>query len=191
MNDDSPMTTPGDIAPDGPAATGGPMFDVVAIAASAGGLRALIALLSSLPSEFAAAIVVVQHLDPRHRSMMASILARRTALHVKQADDGDRLTPGWVLIAPPEVFCRSVIWVPPVRAVQKVTTTPPARIAALAVPTPTAKSSILPPNSPLLTVGAPPLSGGWKAARDQPATTLNRDWCPAVTRVLSAPVALW
>ncbi|MFB3882649.1 MAG: chemotaxis protein CheB [Armatimonadota bacterium] len=79
----------------------GAAFDVVAIAASAGGLRALIEVLSHLPVEFPAAVVVVQHLDPRHRSLMAEILSRGTALHVKQAEEGDRLEPGTAYIAPP------------------------------------------------------------------------------------------
>ena len=52
-------------------------FDTVAIAASAGGLRALSEILAALPADFPAALVVVQHLDPRHRSLMADILARR------------------------------------------------------------------------------------------------------------------
>jgi two-component system chemotaxis response regulator CheB len=76
-------------------------FDIVALAASAGGLNALTQVLSHLPAEFPAAIVVVQHLDPRHRSLMASILSRRTPLQVKQAEEGDCLSPGTVYIAPP------------------------------------------------------------------------------------------
>jgi len=76
-------------------------FDVVAFAASAGGLRALSLVLGALPAEFPAAIVVVQHLDPRHRSLMADILSRRTALRVKQAEEGDRLQPATAYIAPP------------------------------------------------------------------------------------------
>ncbi len=76
-------------------------FDVVALAASAGGLMALSAVLSGLPANFSAAMVVVQHLDPRHRSLMAEILNRRTPLDVRQARDGDKLEPGVVLVAPP------------------------------------------------------------------------------------------
>jgi two-component system, chemotaxis family, protein-glutamate methylesterase/glutaminase len=76
-------------------------FDVVALAASAGGLTALSRVLSALPSDFPAAVVVVQHLDPRHRSLMADILSRRTALRVKQAEEGDVLTPAMAYIAPP------------------------------------------------------------------------------------------
>jgi two-component system chemotaxis response regulator CheB len=76
-------------------------FDVIALAASAGGLTALSRVLSALPSDFPAAVVVVQHLDPRHRSLMADILSRRTPLKVKQGEEGDALTPATVYIAPP------------------------------------------------------------------------------------------
>ncbi len=76
-------------------------FDVIAIAASAGGLPAIGEVLSRLPADFPAAIVVVQHLDPRHRSLMAEILSRTTKLKVKQVEEGDRLEPGTVFIAPP------------------------------------------------------------------------------------------
>ena len=76
-------------------------FDIVALAASAGGLNALTHVLQALPADFPAGIVVVQHLDPRHRSLMADILGRRTALKVKQAEQGDRVAAGTVMIAPP------------------------------------------------------------------------------------------
>jgi two-component system chemotaxis response regulator CheB len=76
-------------------------FDVVALAASAGGLTALSTILSALPTDFPAALLVVQHLDPRHRSLMAEILSRRTSLPVKQAEEGDRVSPGKVYVAPP------------------------------------------------------------------------------------------
>ena len=76
-------------------------FDVVALAASAGGLGALNLVFAELPGDFPAALVVVQHLDPRHRSLMAEILGRRTRLRVKQAAEGDELRPGTVFIAPP------------------------------------------------------------------------------------------
>ena len=80
----------------------GAAFDVVAVAASAGGLKALTAVLSPLPADLSAAIVIVQHLDRRHRSLMAEILDRCTALEVRQAEEGDVLCPGTVFIAPPD-----------------------------------------------------------------------------------------
>src|SRR5512143_1462059 len=76
-------------------------YDVVAIAASAGGLNALGVVLSGLPELFPAAVLIVQHLDPRHPSFMADILKRRTALQVKEAEEGERLKLGTVFIAPP------------------------------------------------------------------------------------------
>lgn len=76
-------------------------FDVVAVASSAGGLSALSAVLGALPGDFPAAVVIVQHLDPLHRSLIADILGRRTRLQVHQAHEGDHLAPGTVYIAPP------------------------------------------------------------------------------------------
>ena len=77
-------------------------YEIVALAASAGGLKALTDVLAALPQNFPAALVVVQHLDPRHRSLMAEILGKRTALTVRQALEGDALRAGLALIAPPD-----------------------------------------------------------------------------------------
>lgn len=76
-------------------------FDIVALAASAGGLGALREILANLPVDFPAALVVVQHLDPKHPSLLAVILDRRTSLHVQEATETDVLRPGTVFIAPP------------------------------------------------------------------------------------------
>jgi two-component system chemotaxis response regulator CheB len=76
-------------------------FPVIAIGASAGGLKALSEVLSSLGADFPAAITVVQHLYPHYRSQLSNILARRTALSVKEAEQDDQLIPGKVYIAPP------------------------------------------------------------------------------------------
>jgi two-component system, chemotaxis family, protein-glutamate methylesterase/glutaminase len=77
-------------------------LDVIGFAASAGGLRALSAVLAPLPADFPAPIVIVQHLDPRHPSMLAGILARATPLLVKEAQEGEGLRPGVVFLAPPD-----------------------------------------------------------------------------------------
>lgn len=74
---------------------------IVAVAASAGGLKALSGLLAELPGDFPAPIAVVQHLDPSHRSLMAEILNRRTDLWVKEAQEGENLLAGTVYVAPP------------------------------------------------------------------------------------------
>ena len=75
-------------------------FQIVAVAASAGGLNALTHVLAGLPADFAAPLVVVQHLDRRHRSLMAGILDKRTDLAVREAAQGDRLAAGTAFIAP-------------------------------------------------------------------------------------------
>ncbi|MBD2006250.1 MULTISPECIES: chemotaxis protein CheB [Cyanophyceae] len=75
-------------------------FPIVAIASSAGGLKALTELLSALPENFPAAIAIVQHLEPHRASQLSEILDDRITLAVKQAQEGDQLRPGGVYIAP-------------------------------------------------------------------------------------------
>ena len=79
-----------------------PQFDVAAIGASAGGVEALHVVLSGLPADFPAAVLVVQHMDPRHKSMLAGLLARRCLLPVKQAVNGESIRPGTIYIAQPD-----------------------------------------------------------------------------------------
>jgi two-component system chemotaxis response regulator CheB len=81
---------------------GGAGFELIAIAASAGGLSALSAVLAALPSDLPAALVIVQHLDRGHRSLLADILDRRSSLSVKEARSGDELHFGVAFVAPPD-----------------------------------------------------------------------------------------
>jgi two-component system chemotaxis response regulator CheB len=76
-------------------------FPVIAMAASVGGLKALSIILGGLPANFPAAIAIVMHLAPEHKSILAEILNGRTHLAVKQAHTGDVLSRGSVFIAPP------------------------------------------------------------------------------------------
>ncbi|PZV26940.1 MAG: chemotaxis protein CheB [Snowella sp.] len=76
-------------------------FDVVAIASSAGGVTALSELLAELPSSFPSTILVVQHLSPNYISHLAEILARKTQLPVKPAENGEQARPSTIYIAPP------------------------------------------------------------------------------------------
>ncbi len=77
-------------------------FDVVAVGASAGGLHALTTLLAPIEANFPSSILVVQHLDPHHKSLMGDLLGRQTKLRVKQAEHGEVILPGIVYIAPPD-----------------------------------------------------------------------------------------
>src|SRR5262245_14393447 len=80
-----------------------PQFDVVAIGASAGGVEALHAVVSALPVSFPAAVLIVQHMDPRHKSMLAGLLGRRCKLVVRQAVNGEVVQPATVHIAQPDM----------------------------------------------------------------------------------------
>jgi two-component system chemotaxis response regulator CheB len=93
---------PARLSPVPEAAPPGAAGPVVAIATSAGGLRALKVVLAGLPADFPAAVLVVQHLDREHHSYLADILGRHARLRVKQAEAGDPLGPGTVFIAPPD-----------------------------------------------------------------------------------------
>jgi two-component system chemotaxis response regulator CheB len=73
---------------------------VVGMAASAGGLAALTAVLGSIPHDFPLPILVVEHQLPRSQSLLPSILDRSTALTVKQAEDGEIPRAGTVYVAP-------------------------------------------------------------------------------------------
>ena len=67
--------------------------DVVAIGASAGGLRALRTLVSQLPADFPAAILVVVHIGTQP-SILPSLLAAWGVLPAVHAEDGGPPLPG-------------------------------------------------------------------------------------------------
>ncbi|HEY8182445.1 MAG TPA: chemotaxis protein CheB, partial [Thermoanaerobaculia bacterium] len=75
---------------------------VVAVGASAGGLDAFIELLSAIPAQTGLAFVLVQHLNPRHESMLADILTRAAAIPVQQVTDGMRIERDHVYVIPPD-----------------------------------------------------------------------------------------
>ncbi|AIY41431.1 Chemotaxis response regulator protein-glutamate methylesterase CheB [Collimonas arenae] len=72
---------------------------LIAIGASAGGPAALATLLSQLPADFPAALVVVQHVDAQFAAGMADWLGSQSKLPVRLALAGDSPTPGTVLLA--------------------------------------------------------------------------------------------
>ncbi len=73
---------------------------VVAIAASTGGPVALQALLGDLPGEFAAPVLVVQHISPGFVAGLAAWLNTVCDLHAKVAEAGKALQPRTVYLAP-------------------------------------------------------------------------------------------
>lgn len=83
-----------------------PRAEVIALAASAGGLAALAEILGALPAGFRVPILIVMHLDPRHRSLLAGLLARRAQFDVREAQEGERLEPGVAYVGPPDRHLR-------------------------------------------------------------------------------------
>ena len=78
-----------------------PATCVIAIATSAGGLKALSQILWLLPGDIAAAILIVQHLSPDHASHLAGLLNRQGRLHAVEARGGEILYESQVYTAPP------------------------------------------------------------------------------------------
>jgi len=76
-------------------------FPVIGIGASAGGLEAVSALISALPADTGMAFVFIQHLPPEHKSMIAEILSKRTAMPVQQVEDGMAIQPDHVYVIRP------------------------------------------------------------------------------------------
>jgi two-component system, chemotaxis family, CheB/CheR fusion protein len=76
---------------------------VAGIGASAGGLEVFKLLLADLPADTGLAIVFIQHLDPKHHSMLAEILARATAMPVREAADGMPVEANHVYVIPANV----------------------------------------------------------------------------------------
>src|SRR3954469_11976814 len=66
-------------------------FPIVGIGASAGGLEAFTELLQGLPADTGMAFLLVQHLDPKHKSLLSEILGRATAMPVREAGEGEKV----------------------------------------------------------------------------------------------------
>jgi two-component system CheB/CheR fusion protein len=76
---------------------------IVGIGASAGGLEAIAELLGGLSAGTGMAYIVVQHLDPRHESLLSEILAKKSAIPVSVALSDEIVQPDHVYVIPPDV----------------------------------------------------------------------------------------
>ncbi len=76
-------------------------FPIVGIGASAGGLEAFTRLLQHLPGDTGMGFVLVQHLDPAHASALTQLLARATAMPVREVSNNLRVRPNHVYVIPP------------------------------------------------------------------------------------------
>ena len=87
-------------------------FPIVGIGASAGGLKALEKFFDNMPPKENIAFVVVQHLDPKHESLMPGLLEKHTQMKVSTAKNGQKVEPNHIYVKPPGkdvvVNCRTL-----------------------------------------------------------------------------------
>ena len=78
-------------------------FPIVGIGASAGGLAAFEAFFSAIPDDIepGMAFVLVQHLDPNHKSILTDLIKRYTRMPVYEVEDGMFVQPNCVYVIPP------------------------------------------------------------------------------------------
>lgn len=74
--------------------------DIVVIGASAGGVEALMRLVSALPADFPAAVFVTLHVPPGAPSALPGILSRKGPLPAVNPRDGETIEPGHIYVAP-------------------------------------------------------------------------------------------
>ena len=89
---------------------------VVGIGASAGGLEAMSDVLRELPDDTGFAIVFIQHLDPKHTSMLSELLGRATSMPVQQLADNTRAEANRVYVIAPNTSVsihKSVLYLNP------------------------------------------------------------------------------
>ncbi|WP_433989402.1 Protein-glutamate methylesterase/protein-glutamine glutaminase (plasmid) [Pseudoseohaeicola sp. NH-UV-7] len=79
-------------------------FLVVGLGASAGGLEAFTDFMKAVPEESGMAFVLVHHVDPEHKSMMAELLSRHTKMPVVLAENNMPVVPNHVYVIPPNRY---------------------------------------------------------------------------------------
>jgi two-component system CheB/CheR fusion protein len=75
---------------------------IVGLGASAGGLKSLEGFFDHMPPDSGLAFVVIQHLSPKHKSMMVGLLKRHTAMPVLAIEDNTTIDPNCVYLNPPQ-----------------------------------------------------------------------------------------
>ncbi|WP_425259356.1 chemotaxis protein CheB [Rubrivivax sp. RP6-9] len=91
---DGPWTAPLPQAPTGPC--------VVGLGASAGGLEPLTQFLAAVPASSGLVFLVVQHMDPTHKTLLVELLQRATAMPVQEAVDAQPMAADTVYVIPPD-----------------------------------------------------------------------------------------
>src|SRR5262245_61218572 len=74
---------------------------IAGVGASAGGLEAFEQLLQALPHDTGMAFVLVQHLAPKHESILSELLSKSTRMRVIEVTEGMTVQPNQVYVIPP------------------------------------------------------------------------------------------
>lgn len=95
-------------------------FPIIGIGASAGGLETLNAFFSIMPPDSNMAFVIIQHLSPKHKSIMASLVDKHTKMTVSEIEDGMKIEPNHIYLNPPgknvAIFNRSLHLMEPIKS---------------------------------------------------------------------------
>jgi two-component system chemotaxis response regulator CheB len=76
--------------------------EAIVIGASAGAVEALFSVLSGLPQNYSIPIMVVVHLPPDKKSVIAELLQAKCEMDVHEAMDKEPIKPGTIYFAPPD-----------------------------------------------------------------------------------------
>jgi two-component system chemotaxis response regulator CheB len=76
-------------------------YEAIVIGVSSGGLNAMKFLFALLPSGFNIPIIIVQHIGPRSDLEWINLLSDKNRLHIKEADEKEKIAKGNIYIAPP------------------------------------------------------------------------------------------
>jgi len=79
-----------------------PNRDIIVIGASAGGLQPLRRIVEAFPKDLKAAVFIVWHISPHHRSYLPEILTETGKLNAREARDGEKLETGRIYVARPD-----------------------------------------------------------------------------------------
>lgn len=79
-------------------------FFIIGIGSSAGGLDPITQILKKLPDQLNAAIVIVQHLNSKHKSLLVEILSRSTKIPVLEIKDGIKIQPNKIYIRTKDIY---------------------------------------------------------------------------------------
>ncbi len=76
-------------------------YKFIVVGVSSGGMEALSVIIPGLPAEFPVPVTVIQHISPRSDNYMTRYLDNISRLTVKEVDEKEQITPGFVYTAPP------------------------------------------------------------------------------------------